>query len=56
VERILGRALSWTLAPVARPTLPDEVFEVDLLAPVDRAFMKLAAVAAQVDADGPDES
>jgi hypothetical protein len=34
VERILGRALPSTLAPVARPTLPDEALEVDLLAPV----------------------
>jgi hypothetical protein len=56
VGGILGRALPWTLAPVARPTLPDEALEVDLLAPVDGAFMKLTAVTAQVDADDPDES
>jgi hypothetical protein len=56
VERISGRALPWTLAPVARPTLPDEALEVDLLAPVDRAFMKRSAVTAQVDSNDPDES
>jgi hypothetical protein len=56
VERILGRALPRTLAPVAQPTLPDEALEVDLLEPMDRAFMKLTAVTAQVDANDPDES
>jgi hypothetical protein len=55
-ERILGRALPWALAPVAQRALPGEALEVDLLAPVDRAFMKLTAVTAQVDAVDPDES